>query len=54
MKRNQRRQRKNFEPSISNGIDVSVGDVRNTTRSKEQMKLDWGSLRTTMKRKLGK
>ena len=63
MKRNHRRSRRDNESSISNnsaGIDSepgytrTVGDVRNESKSKEQMKKDWGSHRTTMKRKLAK
>ena len=63
MKRMHRRKRGGKESSISNnsagfgpnpGYTKSVDDVRNTSKSKEQMKKDWGSKRTTMKNKLAK
>ncbi len=53
MKRTQRRKQKDNELSRDN-IDKKVADVRNESKSKEQMKKDWGSLRSTMNRKLSK
>ncbi len=53
MKRNHRRQRKGHEPSMSD-VDKTMNDLRSESKSKEQMKKDWGSQRTTMDGKLAK
>ncbi len=59
MKRNHRRTRKNHEPAIGAtstmmGRSTTIADERNATKSKEQMKRDWGSKRATMNNKLNK
>ncbi len=53
MKRKHRRVRTSKEVSIHD-IDKTIGDLRSESKSKEQMKKDWGSPRLTMNRKLGK
>ncbi len=53
MTKTHRRKRKSTEPSIHD-VDKTVNDVRSESKSKEQMKRDYGSPRSTMNRKLGK
>ena len=52
MKRKDRK--KDHKLSVGNGVFRSINDARNTSKSKEQMKKDWGSKRATMNRKLSK
>jgi len=63
MATNKRRVKRNNEISTQNGTKVTkygnieqktMGDVRNASKSQEQMKKDWGSKRTTMNSKLAK
>ena len=53
MKRTQRRRQRGNEISRENPTKTVI-DVRNESKSKEQMKRDWGSPRSTMNKKLGK
>ena len=53
MKRTSRRTRKPNELSQDNKYKTT-NDLRSASMSKEQMKKDWGSPRSTMYRKLGK
>ncbi len=41
---------KEYDPST----DKTIGDIKSANKSKEQMKKDWGSPRSTMNRKLRK
>ncbi len=46
---------KNQNPLINTKDKAQMkNEMRDATKSKEQMKKDWGSNRTTMKNKLGK
>ncbi len=52
MKRTARRKKKDKEYDTT--TDKTVGDIRNESKSKAQMKKDWGSSSSTTNKKLGK